>query len=265
MGRRLWAWIGEPMLDTFDSYADIFTARGDAYHEAMTRWPDARADELQLLLDALQPRAGETLVDAPAGGGYLASRLATDVRYVAVEAARPFFDRCPEDLRCTRLLCPLAKIELPDQSADLVTCLTGLHHEPDVGGALAEFVRILKPGGRLGLADVGLGSPPDRFLNGFVHEHSQTGHRGSFFDETLANVLREAGLGEVKLAVAPLRWRFPDAPAMVSFVRLLFGVDRATDAGIHRAIDALLGTERLPDGGIALRWELLVATGQKPR
>jgi hypothetical protein len=126
------------------------------------------------------------------------------------------------------------------------------------------MVRVLRPGGRLGVADVELGSPPDRFLNGFVHEHSRTGHRGVFFDESFADALREAGLGEVTLAMAPLRWRFADAPAMVDFVRLLFGVDRAADAEIHGAIAEMLGTDPLPGGGIALRWGLLVATGRKP-
>jgi SAM-dependent methyltransferase len=247
-----------------DSYEDIFTARGDAYHEAMTRWPEAREEELRLLLDALEPKPGETLVDAPAGGGYLAARLPAGVRYVAVEAARPFFDRCPESGLCSRVLSPLAKIELPDRSADLVTCLTGLHHEPDVGGALAELVRVLRPGGRFGVADVQLGSPPDRFLNGFVHEHSRTGHQGVFLDASFADALREAGLGEVTLATAPLRWRFADTSEMVAFVRLLFGVDLATQAQIRAAIAEQLGADPLPEGGIALRWSLLVATGRKP-
>jgi SAM-dependent methyltransferase len=250
-------------LGMLDSYEEIFSERGDAYHEAMTRWPGAREEELRLLLDALLPRAGETLVDAPAGGGYLAARVPAGVRYVAVEAARPFFDRCPEDDRCTRVLSPLAKIALPDASADLITCLTGLHHEPDVGGALSEFARILRPGGRLGIADVRRGSKPDRFLNGFVHEHSRTGHRGVFFDETFADALREAGLREVTLTPSPLRWRFSDASEMVAFMRLLFGVDLATDGDLHAALTEMLGTEPLPDGGIALRWELLVATGRK--
>ena len=92
------------------------------------------------------------------------------------------------------MLSPLSKIELPDRSADLVTCLTGLHHEPDVGGVLGELVRVLRPGGRLGVADVKLGSPPDRFLNGFVHEHSRTGHRGAFFDESLRGCAARGGV-----------------------------------------------------------------------
>lgn len=153
---------------------------------------------------------------------------------------------------------------MPDRCANLVTCLTGLHHEPDVSGSLAEMVRVLRPGGRLGVADVQLGSPPDRFLNGFVHEHSRTGHQGVFLDAAFAETLRASGLAEVTLAFHPLRWRFTDATAMVAFMRLLFGVDLATEAEIETAIVELLGTEPLPAGGIALRWGLLVATGRKP-
>jgi SAM-dependent methyltransferase len=247
-----------------DSYEDIFTERGDAYHEAMTRWPQAREEELRLLLDELAPQPGETLVDAPAGGGYLASRVPAGVRYVAVEAARPFFERCPEGNHCSRVLSPLAKIGLPDGCADVVTCLTGLHHEPDVSGSLSEMVRILRPGGRLGIADVELGSPPDRFLNVFVHEHSRTGHRGVFFNAAFADELREAGLAEVKIAFRPLRWCFADAAAMPAFVRLLFGVDLASEVEILAAISEVLGTDALPRGGVAMRWGLLVATGRKP-
>jgi SAM-dependent methyltransferase len=247
-----------------DSYQDIFTERGDAYHEAMTRWPQAREEELRLLLDALAPQPGETLVDAPAGGGYLASRVPAGVRYVAVEAARPFFDRCPEGGDCRRVLSPLAKIELPDACADLLTCLTGLHHEPDVGGSLAEMFRVLRPGGRLGIADVKIGSPPDAFLNVFVHEHSRTGHQGVFFDDSFADVLRQAGFDAVTLAFQPLRWRFAEAAAMPAFVRLLFGVDLASEAEIQAAISEKLGADPLPGGGVAMRWGLLVATGRKP-
>lgn len=122
---------------------------------------------------------------------------------------------------------------------------------------------MLRSGGRLGIADVRRDSAPDRFLNGFVHAHSRLGHRGAFFDDTLADRFGDAGVRDVTLSSEPLRWRFPDSTSMVSFVRLLFGIDRATDAEIGAAIDELLGTEPLPGGRLALRGELLTATGRK--
>jgi SAM-dependent methyltransferase len=246
-----------------EDYATIFTERGSAYHEAMTRWPAAREEELLLLVRALQPQRGEVLVDAPAGGGYLAAWLPPGVQYVAVEPASPFFSRCPVDADHRRVQCPLSKIELPDASADLAISLAGLHHEPHVDEVFAELVRVLRPGGRFGMAEVQLGSPAARFLNGFVDAHGRLGHHGVFFEDTLADRLREVGLREVSLSLVPLHWNFPDEPAMIRFVRLLFGIDRATDAEVAAAIEELLGSESLPEGGVAMCWQLLTATGRK--
>lgn len=42
-----------------------------------------------------------------------------------------------------------AALPVPDASVDLVTCVTALHIIPDIGGAVAEWRRVLRPGGRL--------------------------------------------------------------------------------------------------------------------
>ncbi len=40
------------------------------------------------------------------------------------------------------------RLPLPDASFDLVTCVTGLQLFPDPGAAIAEWARVLRPGGR---------------------------------------------------------------------------------------------------------------------
>lgn len=48
----------------------------------------------------------------------------------------------------------LTKLPIPDASVDLVLCALALSHLPDVGEAIAEFRRVLRPGGRLIVTDV---------------------------------------------------------------------------------------------------------------
>jgi ubiquinone/menaquinone biosynthesis C-methylase UbiE len=48
----------------------------------------------------------------------------------------------------------LTKLPIPDSSVDLVLCALALSHLDDVGEGLAEFRRVLRPGGRLIVTDV---------------------------------------------------------------------------------------------------------------
>ncbi len=247
-----------------DSYHDIFSARGERYHRAMRDWPEARAAELQLLPGALGVRDGEVLIDAPAGGGYLARYLSAGVRYIAVDPVGEFFRRCPGEQGIDRVHCPLDAIALPDSTADAVASLAGLHHERCLPAILAEFQRVLRPGGRLGIAEIATGSAPARFLNGFVDAHSSLGHDGHFFDGDVIDLLKASRLVDVSLQITPLEWRFPDLASMARFTQALFGMDQASDDQVIDGIDRLLGTRSLEDGGVAMRWELLVVTAHKP-
>ncbi|MFB9445911.1 class I SAM-dependent methyltransferase [Dactylosporangium vinaceum] len=59
----------------------------------------------------------------------------------------------------------LCELPLPDDHVDIVVCALALTHLPDVGPAIAEFARVLRPGGHLVITDVhqelvALGSVP---------------------------------------------------------------------------------------------------------
>jgi SAM-dependent methyltransferase len=246
-----------------DSYQEIFSERGDRYHMAMQRWPDARRAELELLPRRLGVVPGETVIDAPAGGGYLLGHLPPDVRYIAVDPVAEFHDRCPGRAGVDRIHSSLERVELADGVADAVVSLAGLHHEPHLAAVLGEFGRLLYPGGRLGIAEVAVGSAPARFLNEFVDAHSSQGHDGSFFDESVVGLLEAAGLVEVELESVPLQWQFPGIAAMTTFTRNLFGMDLADDDQVEAGIERILGTSPASHGGVAMHWELLVITARK--
>ena len=105
-------------------YRATFAERGRAYDDAMTAEPHARDEEFAFVLGVTDLRTPCRLLDAPAGGGYLADRLPPGVDYVALESAPSFAARCrsrgvaviEDDLAMNRLRPVLRHHRFPQQS-----------------------------------------------------------------------------------------------------------------------------------------------------
>jgi len=93
----------------------------------------------------------------------------------------------------------IESLPFPDRTFDAVTSSLMMHHLPEhvqVKG-LAEIRRVLKPGGRLLIADMMRPSPSflRRFFTSLVLHH---GHGIQFGIEDLSKLLQEAGFEEIK-------------------------------------------------------------------
>lgn len=249
----------------FLDYATIFAARGLAYHEAMERWPGARDSELRAAVEPLRIEPGERLIDMPSGGAYLARLLPPTASYLAVETASAFHAVASAKPGVSSVLVEaLDRTGLPDGAGDAIVCLSGLHHIADRGPVYAEMARLLRPGGRLCIAEVGLGTPVDRFLNGFVDAHSTQGHEGDFFSPRDVEALAARGLEIRSDQQVDYTWEFPDEESMATFCKLLFGIDRASPAEVLRGIGETVGYS-LSTGRCSMGWGLRVVLAQRPR
>jgi ubiquinone/menaquinone biosynthesis C-methylase UbiE len=95
-------------------------------------------DEEQTLIRAVAEVHPTRVLDVGCGDGRLPSLYAAP-EVVAVDSS-------PD----------ATELPFPDGSFDVVTCSHMLYHVPDPDGALAEFVRVLRPGGRFaGIYDSG--------------------------------------------------------------------------------------------------------------
>ena len=104
------------------------------------------------ILDALP--AGDAL-DAACGTGRYAGYLAErGHRVVGVDSSRAMLDRARARVpRGEFVLADLHRLPLPDDAVDVVVCGLALAHVPALGPVMAEFARVLRPGGHLVVSD----------------------------------------------------------------------------------------------------------------
>jgi ubiquinone/menaquinone biosynthesis C-methylase UbiE len=116
----------------------------------------------RLLLDKLAPEPGQTVLDVACGPGTV-TRLAA--QRVGPKGHVTGCDFSPAMLELAHskssidasapidyLECPANALGVPDDAFDLVTCQQGLQFFPNRDAALAEMRRVLRPGGKLGIA-----------------------------------------------------------------------------------------------------------------
>jgi ubiquinone/menaquinone biosynthesis C-methylase UbiE len=119
------------------------------------------------LLNLLHPPVGSTLLDVGTGAGVVALQAATwvgpegqvigsDIATAMVSLAK---QAAEEQGAVNVAFCQMdaEQLSFPDALFDTVTCSFSLFQFLDMGRALGEMRRVLKPGGRLGLANWGPG------------------------------------------------------------------------------------------------------------
>jgi SAM-dependent methyltransferase len=196
------------------------------------------------LVDRLDPKAGETILDIAAGPGatgFVAARLigddgkliSTDFagEMVNVAAARA------KELGLTNVECrtmDAERMDLPDDSVDGVICRWGYMLMLDPATALKETRRVLKPGGNHAFSV--WGSPAENpwitlvgmvlTQRGFPPQNDPFGPGGMFSmadTETIRSMATDAGFEEVTVEDMEVHWRFPDFDKVWEFMRELVG------------------------------------------
>ncbi len=205
------------------------------------------------LIGRLAPPTGCAALDVACGPGtvsrILAERIgprghvvATDISPAMLEIARSK-PTDPESAPIHLIDAPAAPLPLPDSAFDIVTCQQGLQFFPDKVSALAEMRRVLRPGGRVGVA---VWTRVEEQIFGYIRDavahviSGETADRylGPFLlgGEDAAKYARLAGFDDIRLERVTLPAVLPNG------AQELF--DTLPASGIASEIEALDGLQR---------------------
>ncbi len=212
----LWALVRANMLATAAAQQDAARlgavlgarrARSEAFFAtASAEWDGLRASLFGARADLTAALAllDDSLVigDLGCGTGTLAAALAPHVAHVhAVDASAAMLEAARSRLlgvtNVTMSEGVLEALPLPDASLDVAVLLLVLHHVADPARVLAEVHRVLRPNGRLLIAD----------MRAHTHEEyrQQMGHVWLGFDvEALQTWLDVAGFSGVRYVALPV-------------------------------------------------------------
>jgi len=194
----------------------------------------------QLILDRVPLRRGQTIVDIGAGTGFLTVELAqrSAARVIAVDPwadAMSVLRRKVDYLRLDNVelvVSDAAKLDLPDDSVDVVVSNLGINNFDDPATVLAECHRALRPGGRL-LISTNLQGHMQEFYDVFREVLLGRGLDPAQLDEHISHratvegtlgMLEAAGFTAEVASTASFRMRFADGTALLNhyFIRLAF-------------------------------------------
>ena len=184
------------------------------FRDNASHWDDLRtlhiADSAveQAILDLLPPGEIGDLLDLGTGSGRMLILLGERVRRAVgidlsremLSVARANIERAGMQRRCQVRQGDLYQLPLPGNSFDVALVHHVLHHLEDPASAIAEAARVLRPGGRLIVADF---APHDVESLRADHAHRWLG----FPDDVFARWLQRAGFDSeppVHLPGAPL-------------------------------------------------------------
>lgn len=144
------------------NHPGVLVSHGDAV-TGYRQWSDTYDEPRNSLFDFDEPIMHEILAALPTGtvldaacgtGRYAAYVVAQGHQVIGVDSSPDMLARARERVpQGEFLLGKLDRLPVAENAVDIIVCALALSHLPALGPAMAEFARVLRPGGHLVISD----------------------------------------------------------------------------------------------------------------
>ena len=264
------------------SVAEVFSSTSESHDSAGGLFTHFGS----MLVERAQLKSGQRVLDVAAGTGAslipAAGRVGPTGRVVGLDLAPGMVDRLRRLIHAggianaEALLGDAEEMPFADESFDAVLCGFGLFFLPDPQGGLAEFRRVLRPGGTLALSTFTREGSATmdgiwQRIGAHVSVPPPADDERRFHDPAqLTSALERAGFTTVDVEPSPFELVLPDVDTWLSWLRSMEFreyLDRLDAPALERfrssAADELEDQPGAPE--IRLRMDALLTRARKPR
>jgi SAM-dependent methyltransferase len=232
----------------------------------MREMPEAREEERLLCLKHLNPQPGEAILETGAGGGFFTESIAQAINPGQLVATDPSTEQLAgitlhpniKILPSGADTLPIGSPLLKENSFDAIWSGGSFHHVTNKTAAFKSYHSLLKPGGRLVIADVYAGSNLAKHFDLEVAKYCVTGHEVAFLSQEFADSLCDvAGFEKPIFIDGTIHWKFKSKQDVGVFLYKIHAMIKTTPEGCLEHAEKILGIE-YKNGLYCLKWPLTV-------
>ncbi len=251
--------------------AEFDGERAKLYEEAISEYPDARKEDIEILKKLLNPQLNERIIGFGEGNGYFCQTIAEKIGKNGMYLV---LDPSEDQLKNLKKRINLPQIEIKKLGAEEINTLPNyfdkiwsfgaFHHCPNQTRAMKKIYNSLKKGGIAVICDVFQGGNLAKHFDTQVARYCITGHEVKFLSEEFAKTLcLLAGFKEsnIKIINLPQKWIFNSEEDLGRFIykihalTLLPGDEKEKIRKTLEECKKILGIQ-LKDNKYYLNWDM---------
>jgi ubiquinone/menaquinone biosynthesis C-methylase UbiE len=185
--------------DNKDLVREQFTKTAEVFGQFAVA---TRGIEAGKLAEMAHAGKSDRAIDVACGPGSLALRFALQTRWTCGVDLTPAILRRAKDSAANDRLSNLDftvgdahRLPFADNSVDIAVTSYALHHMPDAAAVIAEMARVVRRGGRVGIADIFVGDDPvGAELTNRIERIRDASHTRTLRRTEFAEIFRASGL-----------------------------------------------------------------------